>query len=88
MRVLAGLGPDLPPEQRGLHLLAAPRALALEERGQNPGQQVLTSNVVGDGRADGAGVAAAASRRADDPSGGLRAQVGALALCIGSPRAE
>ena len=51
-RVLAGLGPELATEKRGLDQLPATRALPRVQRRQDARQQVLAGDVVGDGGAD------------------------------------
>ena len=87
--VLTGLGPYLTTEQRGLDQLPTASALAGVERGEDAGEEVLAGDVVGDGGADGTGIVAVPTRRADDPARGLRLRhVGTFVLRSRTLRAE
>ena len=86
--VFTGLGPDLASEQRGLDLLSPTGVLPGVERGEDPGKQVLPGDVVGDRRPDGARVVPLPACRADEPARSLGAEIGALAVGIGTAAAE
>ena len=86
--VLPGLGPELAAEQRRLDQLSAARALPRVERGQDAREEILPRDVVGDGGTDRTGVGALAARRADQPAGGLGAEVCSFACRIGTLRSE
>ena len=82
--VFAGLGPHLTPEERGLNQLPPSGALPCIERGEQACEEVLTGDVVGDGRPDRTGVAAIPTRRADEPTRRLCTQVCTFTRRVGA----
>ncbi len=87
-RDLRRLRPDLSAEQRHVDPLPTPGPLPGEEGGADSTDQVEAGDVIADRDGDRAVRITVGADRADQPAGGLRAEIGALPAGVGSLGAE